>query len=169
MSSKLVGLILVTDSLLSDLSKGGSMSSSHLCIANPAHSVFSVGFSVDAEMVTDEMIQRAIYSTRDTLGQVLEFVAELDERQVPRSYGYFVELEGELGVCYTLARHPSTRFKLTSNFQDLILTLLHAKCKLSFSRIQGTRWPLTTEGLVCPPSEFLLRGRLERIVSGNSG
>ena len=119
--------------------------------------------------VTDEMIQRAIYSTRDTLGQVLEFVAELDERQVPRSYGYFVELEGELGVCYTLAWHPSTRFKLTSNFQDLILTLLHAKCKRSSSRIQGTRCPLTTEGLVCPPSEFLLRGRLEHIVSGNSG
>ena len=79
MSSKLVGLILVTDSLLSDLSDGGGTSSSHLCIANPAHSVFSVGLSVNAEMVTDEMIQRAVYSTCDTFGQVLEFIAELDE------------------------------------------------------------------------------------------
>ena len=109
------------------------MSSSHLCIANPAHSVFSVGFSLDGEMVTDEMIHKAIHSTRDALGRVLEFVAERDERQVPRSYGYFVELEGELGVCYMLAWHPSARFKLTSNFQDPILTLLHAKCKRSFS------------------------------------
>jgi hypothetical protein len=98
-----VGLILVTDSHLSDLSNGGGTFSSHLRIAHPAHSVFSVGFRIYGEMVTDEMIQKAIHSTRDTLGRVLEFVVELDERQLPRTYGYFVELEGELGVCYMLA------------------------------------------------------------------
>ena len=88
----------MTDSLLSDLSDGGGTSSSHLRIANPAHSVVSVGFRIHADMVTDEMIQSAIRSTGDALGRVLEFVAELDERQFPRAYGYFVELEGELGV-----------------------------------------------------------------------
>jgi hypothetical protein len=56
-----------------------------------------VGFRILAEMVSEELIQNAIHSTHYTLGRVLEFVAELDDRQFPPSYGYFVELEEELG------------------------------------------------------------------------
>ncbi|KIJ93846.1 hypothetical protein K443DRAFT_111444 [Laccaria amethystina LaAM-08-1] len=56
-----------------------------------------VGFRIHAELVTDRLLQDAIYSVHDTLGRVLEFIAELDDRQFPRNYGYFVELEGELG------------------------------------------------------------------------
>lgn len=56
-----------------------------------------VGFRIFEEMMSEELIKNAIHSTHHTLGRVLEFVAELDDRQFPRSYGYFVELEGELG------------------------------------------------------------------------
>lgn len=64
----------------------------------PTHSSCSVGFRIHAEFVTDKLLQDAIYSVHDTLGRVLEFVAELDDRQFPRNYGYFVELDGELGA-----------------------------------------------------------------------
>jgi len=87
----------VTGSLSSD-SLNGEGSSLSYCIITPTHSSCSVGFRIHAELVTDRLLQDAIYSAHNTLGRVLEFVAELDDRQFPRNYGYFVELEGELGA-----------------------------------------------------------------------
>jgi hypothetical protein len=86
------------DSLLFASSNGEGMLSLHLCVDTSPHPTRSVGFRILAEMVPEELIQNAIHSTHDTLGRVLEFVAELDGRQFPASYGYFVELEGELGL-----------------------------------------------------------------------
>ena len=63
-------------------------------------------------MVSEELIQNAIHSTRHTLGRVLEFVAELDDRQFPRSYGYIVELEGKLGVYSVPAPFRSSHSRL---------------------------------------------------------
>ena len=34
-----------------------------------------------------------------TLGNVVEWTATLDERQLPRTIGFFVELAGEQGTC----------------------------------------------------------------------
>jgi len=113
MLSKLADLIQVTDSLLSASSNGEGMSSLHLHIIT-SHPTCSVGFRILAEMVSEELIQNAIHSTHHTLGRVLEFVAELDDRQFPRSYGYFVELEGELGVYFILAPLRTSHSPLVS-------------------------------------------------------
>jgi hypothetical protein len=98
------------DSLLSASSNGEGMLSLHLHITTFPHPTRSVGFRILAEMVSEELIQNAIYSTHHTLGRVLEFVAELDDRQFPPSYGYFVELEGELGMYSILAPFHTSSF-----------------------------------------------------------
>ena len=94
---KSVAFTQATDSLLSVSSNGEGRSLLHGIITS-TNSSRSVGFRIHAELVTDRLLQDAIYSVHDTLGRVLEFVAELDDRQFPRNYGYFVELEGELGA-----------------------------------------------------------------------
>jgi hypothetical protein len=94
-----VAFTQATDSL-SSVSSNGEGRSLLYGIITPSHPSRSIGFRIHAELVTDRLLQDAIYSVHDTLGRVLEFVAELDDRQFPRNYGYFVELEGELGVCH---------------------------------------------------------------------
>ena len=90
----------------------------YVVIASSHHhfssSTRSVGFRILAEMVTEELIQNAIHSTHATLGRVLEFVAELDDRHFPRSYGYIVELEGELGMYSIPAPFRSSHSRLVS-------------------------------------------------------
>jgi hypothetical protein len=90
------------------------MLSLHLHITTSPHPTRSVGFRILAEMVSEELIQNAIHSTHNTLGRVLEFVAELDDREFPPSYGYFVELEGELGVYSILAPFHTSHSALVS-------------------------------------------------------
>ena len=102
----------MTDSRLSASSNDEGMLSLYFRITTSLHPSRSVGFRILAEMVSEELIQNAIYSTHHTLGRVLEFVAELDDRQFPRSYGYFVELEGELGMYSLLAPFRSSHSRL---------------------------------------------------------
>ena len=94
------------------------MLSLHLHTTTSPDPTSSVGFRILAEMVTEELIQNAIHSTHATLGRVLEFVAELDDRQFPRRYGYFVELQGELGVCSILAPFRASRSRLVSRVRS---------------------------------------------------
>ena len=93
----------MTDSLLCASSNDEGMLSLHLHTTTSPDPTRSVGFRILAEMVTEELTQNAIHSTHHSLGRVLEFVAELDDRLFPRCYGYLVELEGELGVYSILA------------------------------------------------------------------
>jgi hypothetical protein len=43
------------------------------------------------------MFKSAVHLVAEALGSVLEFVTEVDDRKNPRRYGFFVELDGELG------------------------------------------------------------------------
>ena len=90
------------------------MLSLHFHTTTSLHPTHSVGFRILAEMVSEELIQNAIHSTHDRLGRVLEFVAELDDRQFPRSYGYIVELEGKLGLYSIPAPFRSSHSRLVS-------------------------------------------------------
>ncbi|KAG5650870.1 hypothetical protein H0H81_010713 [Sphagnurus paluster] len=49
------------------------------------------------EFVTEKELLNAMQSVTDTLGDVLEFTVIPDERPLPRTYGFLVELQNELG------------------------------------------------------------------------
>lgn len=49
------------------------------------------------EITTEKEIQDAIHSLKIILGDINEFTVIIDERLVPRSYGFLVELKGDKG------------------------------------------------------------------------
>ncbi|KAF8061520.1 GH3 auxin-responsive promoter [Lyophyllum atratum] len=50
-----------------------------------------------AEFVTEKELVDAVHSLSDILGNVAEFTVMIDDRPVPRAYGFLVELEGRPG------------------------------------------------------------------------
>ena len=61
-------------------------------------SPYSVGFRISGEFVPERTLQDAVSSLANTLGHVSEFTTAIDNRKVVRAYGFFVELDGKLGV-----------------------------------------------------------------------
>ena len=62
---------------------------------------FRVGFRIFGEFISESFLRDIIGSlSDDTIGRVLEFTTELDERKHPRAYGFLVELDGEIGAFY---------------------------------------------------------------------
>ena len=61
--------------------------------------LFRVGFRVLGEFISESLLQDIMYSLTDcSIGRILEFTTELDERKKMRAYGFFVELDGEIGM-----------------------------------------------------------------------
>jgi hypothetical protein len=57
-----------------------------------------VGFRVWGEFISESFLRDIMYSlTDDSIGRILEFTTELDGRKKMRAYGFFVELDGEIG------------------------------------------------------------------------
>ena len=60
---------------------------------------FRVGFRIWGEFISESFLRDIMYSlTDDSIGRILEFTTELDERKMKRAYGFFVELDGEIGI-----------------------------------------------------------------------
>ncbi|KAH7884874.1 GH3 auxin-responsive promoter [Phlebopus sp. FC_14] len=57
----------------------------------------SGGIRFSHTVTSEECLKEAILSVQDALGQVLEFTVAFDERDLPATFGYFVEIAGELG------------------------------------------------------------------------
>ncbi|KAH7882270.1 GH3 auxin-responsive promoter, partial [Phlebopus sp. FC_14] len=57
----------------------------------------SGGIRFSHTVTSEECLKEAILSVQDALGQVLEFTVAPDERDLPATFGYFVEIAGELG------------------------------------------------------------------------
>ncbi|GLB35342.1 putative GH3 auxin-responsive promoter [Lyophyllum shimeji] len=49
------------------------------------------------EFVTDKELLDAVHAVSDTLGNVTEFTVIIDDRRIPRAYGFLVELNGSPG------------------------------------------------------------------------
>lgn len=54
------------------------------------------------EFVTEKELQDAIQAQDNILGSVVEFTTILDERFVPRAYGFLVELQGPPGLSLSI-------------------------------------------------------------------
>ena len=52
---------------------------------------------IAGEFLSETVFKNAVHSVAKALGSALEFVTEVDDRKNPRRYGFFVELDGELG------------------------------------------------------------------------
>ncbi|KDR82100.1 hypothetical protein GALMADRAFT_221985 [Galerina marginata CBS 339.88] len=59
-----------------------------------------VNFCIAGEFVSESLLQQIMASLSDTLGSVLEFTTEVDDRKLVRAYGFFVELEGKTGPAH---------------------------------------------------------------------
>ena len=58
-----------------------------------------MGFRIWGEFISESFLRDIMYSlTDDSIGRILEFTTELDERKMKRAYGFFVELDGEIGI-----------------------------------------------------------------------
>lgn len=58
-----------------------------------------MGFRVWGEFISESFLRAIMYLlTDDSIGRILEFTTELDERRKMRAYGFFVELDGEIGT-----------------------------------------------------------------------
>ena len=78
----------------------GTRGKSYLKLVFDLHSyLFRVGFRVLGEFISESLLQDIMYSLTDcSIGRILEFTTELDERKKMRAYGFFVELDGEIGM-----------------------------------------------------------------------
>ena len=57
-----------------------------------------MGFRVCGEFISESFLRDIIYSLTDgSIGCILEFTTDLDEGKKMRAYGFFVELDGEIG------------------------------------------------------------------------
>jgi len=58
-------------------------------------------------MVTETQLANAIFAAQDALGPVVEFTVVFDDRAMPPSLGYLVEVQDEVGailfVCLSTA------------------------------------------------------------------
>ena len=62
-----------------------------------------MGFRICGEFICESFLRDIMGSlTNDTLGRVLEFTTVPDARKQIRAYGFFVELEGEIGILQDL-------------------------------------------------------------------
>jgi hypothetical protein len=60
---------------------------------------FRVGFRIRNEFLSESFLQDIMGSlTNDSIGRILEFTAVPDQRKPIRAYGFFVELDGEIGI-----------------------------------------------------------------------
>lgn len=57
-----------------------------------------MGLRIAGEFISEKELHDAIDVLKGTLGRVPEFTMAVDERKIPRAYGFFVELEGVPGA-----------------------------------------------------------------------
>jgi len=64
-----------------------------------------VAIRIAGEFLSETTFKNAVHLVDEALGSVLEFVTEVDDRKNPRRYGFFVEIDGELGERPNVSLH----------------------------------------------------------------
>ncbi|KAH7905595.1 GH3 auxin-responsive promoter [Hygrophoropsis aurantiaca] len=63
----------------------------------------NVAIRLTGSITSEKQLADAIFATQDTLGQVMEFTVVVDDRVMPRGFGYLVEVQGAVGPAPELA------------------------------------------------------------------
>ena len=78
-----------------------------------------MGFRIRNEFISESFLRDIIGSlANDSIGRILEFTTVPDQRKSIRAYGFFVELDGEIGIL-TFEFTPKS-----THAADLLLFLL---------------------------------------------
>ncbi|KAH7919231.1 hypothetical protein BV22DRAFT_1133986 [Leucogyrophana mollusca] len=64
----------------------------------------NLAIRLPGSMTSEKQLADAIFATQDTLGQVVEFTVVVDDRVIPRRFGYLVEVQDTVGPAADLAR-----------------------------------------------------------------